>query len=206
MADLDVDAVISGAATAKKKKKKSSVPLVKVTEPEVEHIVKKYIKTSEEMATLKAVLQDTADEIIPYARRRHKEVVTSEAKLHTTIKLQTADSKSISVDVAKNQYGKVDIDEEPDLKETFGDKYEQYFVKELNISLTRDAMKDKKVLAKLIKAVGQENFDKYFEVSHYLKPTEKFHQDRFLDEDASEKIDEVISEEIVKPYKPAIRA
>lgn len=205
-ADIDVDALLGDAASTDTKKKKSNVPVVKVSNPTVEKAIKKLIKTKEEMSTLEATVKDLTDDIIPEAKKAHADIIEEGmATVPTTIKMQCADGKSISVDVAKNQYSKVAVEEEPELKKIFGDEYESLFKKVMSISLTKAALDDKDILKKLILAVGQENLKKYFDISHVLQPTEKFHQGRFVEGEIKDKAEQVISEGKVKPYKPAIR-
>lgn len=199
---MDVDAIIANAATDSASKKKSNTPTFQVDDIAAQ--IASYKDAKRQKTTAEAKMAMIAEEtIIPKARDLHSAHVKSSGKVITTIKLQTEDD-SIDVDIAKNQYSKISVTNEPDLKKEFGKKYEIFFAKKLEIKLTESAIADKDILAKLIKAVGQENFVKYFKVEHNLVPTEAFHNARFLDDALSTKMDKVIGE-VVKPYSPAIR-
>jgi len=201
---MDVDAIIAGAATDSSSKKKSTVPTLVITDPEVAKGITDYKKTKKDKATAEARLKMIGeDTLVPAAREFHAGSVGD--KVPTTVKLQTEDGDAVDVDVAKNQYSKIPVSEEPNLKELFGDRYESFFDKKLDIKLTAAAIKDKDILAKLIKAVGQENFAKFFKVEHTLVPTDSFHNARFTDQTVAKPVSKVIDEGVIKPYSPAIR-
>lgn len=200
---MDVDAIIAGAATDSSKKK-STVPTKVVNDPEIVKGILDYKGAKKDKAIAEARLKMISEDVlVPFARHFHTEQVTD--KVPTTVKLQTEDGDAVDVDVAKNQYSKISVKEEPTLKELFGSRYEDFFSKKLDIKLTSAAISDKDILAKLIKAVGQDNFAKYFKVEHTLVPTEAFHNARFTDKKAAKPIAKVIGEGVVKPYSPAIR-
>jgi hypothetical protein len=203
---MDVDAILASAATDSSKKSKSNVPVLTVEDKTVADAIGKFIDAKNEIATLDATKKDAQEDIVPAAQAFHSEQLAGCAKVPTTVKLMLPDGRSVDVDVAKSQYKKTGVDQEPELKKRFGDDYEDFFTKAMEIKLTAAALKDKDILAKLIKAVGQENFGKYFKVDHCLKPTDAFHNKRFTDDKVKATADEVIAEGIVTPYSPAIRA
>lgn len=202
---VDVDAVLAGAATEPTNKKKSKVPTMTVTDPEVVKAITGWKQAKKDKSTAEARQKMLGeDHLVPAAREFHgQHIAGGVTSVPTTVKLQTDDGDAVDIDVAKNQYSKVPVSAEPDLKKQFGDDYESFFAKKLDIKLTPTAVGDKEILAKLIQAVGQENFAKYFKVEHILVPTDAFHTARFTTD--SDKAGEVIDEGIVKPYSPAIR-
>jgi len=203
---MDVDAIISDAATDNASKKKSNVPVMEIKNPTLEKRVRKYLDTYHKQQTTTGQLKKLEEEILPKVKEFHEKTVQDSHTVPATVKLMLADGKTVSVDLAKNQYSKIKVDEEPHLKEVFGEDYESFFQKKLGIALTDEALKDKTILTKLVKAVGQDNFKKYFKVEHCLVPTERLHQERFLDEEVKNKAEQVIDESVLKPYKPSFKA
>lgn len=198
----DVDAIINAAAkSSSTKKKKSDVPLTEV-KGDVAKAVNKFSSLKHAVETAMAKLSQAEETIVPFARDFHAAEVKKKGALFSTVKLATKEHE-IQVDVAKKQYSKINGECEEDLKERFGDDYNDFFEKKMSIKLTKKAMEDKEILAKLIKAVGKDKFSEYFDVGYDLVVKEKFHNDRFLSDD--KRIQEVISEKVVKPNKVAIR-
>lgn len=197
----DLDAVLAGAATKTSKKKKSDIPTLEV-KGDIAKAVDKFCGIKATMETAKAKLALAQDDIVPAALEFHTKEIKKAGSLMKTIKLVT-ENNSVQVDVAKNQYSAINADLEEDLKEQFGTDYDQMFEKKMAIKLTEAAILDREILVKLIKAVGQENFADYFEVTHVISPKERFHNDRFLKDD--DRITDVLSEQKVKPYKVALR-
>lgn len=188
-------------------KNKNNVPIIKITNKEASTLIKKLIKTQETKNVIEATIRDCQTNLIPIIKENHVKALSqgiATAKT-ATIKLQCEDEKSISVDVAKCQYSKISADKESDLKEIFGEDYEECFNVVKSIELTKDALADEDILVKLIKAVGKENFAKYFKISNVIKPTNTFHEGRFQEGNIKDKAEQVINEGIVNPYKIAIR-
>lgn len=202
---MDVDSIINKAAAEPKTKKKSDVPTLVTNDKKIAKAISDWrqAKTQENEAKTKYKL--IAEQVlIPAAREFHKTKLAGLAKVPTTVKIESGDNQ-VQVDVAKKQYSVVPMDDQPELVSAFGKKTEEFFERKISISLTNTAIKDKNILAKLIKAVGQENFQEYFKVEHSLVPTEAFHNARFLDAKIAVKADKLIAEEVIKPYSPAIR-
>lgn len=199
---MNVDAILNGAAKSSKSKSKSNVPTMSTKDKKLVSAIKAFKESKKAEADAKAKNKAAAEEIVPAARGFHKKSLNGEVP--TTVKIEAGDS-SVQVDVAKKQYSPINMEDQPLLVQTFGKSSDMYFNRKLSISLTSAAISDKDILAKLIKAVGQENFNLYFEVKHSLEPTEAFHNARFLDDDVAAKTADLIDEGIIKPYSPAIR-
>jgi len=200
--DIDVDDLLDSTAKSDSKKKKSDTPAFEV-KGEVAKAITNYKKAKKVKTTAEAKMRSQEDEIVPTARELHLEEVKKLGKTITTIKLVTPDGDEIQVDVAKQQYSKIPTDSEEELRDRFGDDYDDLFTKERDIKLTKAALKDREILKKLIQAVGKEDFAKYFEVKDHIVPKAEFHNSRFLKDD--DRVSGVIDEELVKPFKVAMR-
>lgn len=198
---MDVDAIMGNAASSPKKSKKNNTPTFEV-KGKTAKAIKQYVEQKRIADGAKANMDEAKEGIVPEARRLHSEEVERQGKPLANIKLVAGDLE-VQVDVAKEQYSKININEEEELRERFGDDYNELFSKEREVKLTKTALEDKNILVKLIKAVGKDNFAKYFDVTDYIKPTSKFHADRFLSGD--DRVKDVIEEELVKPFAIAIR-
>jgi citrate lyase gamma subunit len=201
--NMDIDSILNDAAESPKKSSKKQIPTKKVDDCVADAILGFKTAKKDESAAKSTSALLAEKHLIPVAQEFHKEV-SSSINLPTTVKLTTEEGDSVQVDVAKCQYSDISIENEPELKKRFGEDYEDFFKKNLKISLTDAAIADKSILATLIKAVGQEKFKEYFSVSHVLKPTEAFHRARFIGRRVPT-AEKVIEEGLVKPYKPAVR-
>lgn len=202
---MNIDALLDDAGS-KTKAKKSSVPTFKAT-AKVAKAITEFKKAKSDSDTATAKMKTCEDDILPEALKVHLEEVRKKGEPFTTIKLTADDGIDITIDVAKKQYSKINTDSEDDLRKRFGAEYENMFEKKRDVKLTDAALEDKEILSKLIKAVGKENFSKYFKVDNYITPTTKFHTARFIDDDKkmNKVVTEVISEGVVVPYKPAFK-
>lgn len=202
---IDVDTIINKAASEPKAKKKSDVPTLITTDKKIIKAIDSWRQAKNQESEAKSAQKLIAENIlIPTAREFHQSQLKGLVKVPTTVKIES-DDNCVQVDVAKKQYSAVSMDSQPALTTAFGKKVDEFFERKLSIKLTDAAIKDRDILAKLIKAVGAENFQEYFEVEHSLTPTEAFHNARFLDSKVAVKAQKLIAEEVIKPYSPAIR-
>jgi predicted transcriptional regulator len=159
------------------------------------------VKDKAKTAKKKAVEEDLVNE----ARIQHQSICEQNKSVSASIKLVTDDGDNIQIDIAKNQYKKIKKSMQPELKKIFGEEMESCFTNEISVKLTNDALEDKEILTKLIKAVGQENFKKYFEVEQILKPTEKMHEGRFLDPKIKTAVAVAVEAKMIEPYTPSVK-
>jgi len=199
---IDANDAIDTHAKSYPKRKKSDVPVFEVRGKVAQAIIayKKYYKDKK---NVEDKIKKLSNDITVKAACLHSDEVKKTGTNVTTVKLSTKDGEEVQVDVAKRQYSKIDSGHEEELREIFGDDYDEYFTKKREIKLTSHALDDMEIIKKLIKAVGKDKFPKYFEVKDCIVPTARFHDDRFVENDR--RISEVIAEEVVRPYKIALR-
>lgn len=196
---FDMDALLDGAAITTAKKKKSTVPEFVITDTQVAEKLKLWIESNKSITLYTSKCDSAKDDLKPEIARMHLAECLNDSKVHTTVKCILPDGSAVMIDVAKNQYSKIPTDAKDTLIEIFGEAdYHKYFETITEIALTSDALADKEILCKLVKAVGEENFKTYFKVTRHIKPTEAFHNARFLNKAVTEKLPKTA--EIVKPY------
>ena len=201
---MNVQDILNEAASSpKKSKSKKSIPtLVLDVKKDKEHIntIEKMSANKANIDTLTAANKMMSEVIIGIAQTFHKEHVSKD-ELPTTVAI-VAGKNEIQVDVAKNQYSAVDIDQEDVIKEVVGKDFDDLFESVTTVSLSKAALEDKTILAKLIKVVGAERFKEFFEVKRVYKPKVEFHKRRFT---GDKKVNKLINEGVITPYKPAMR-
>lgn len=105
----------------------------------------------------------------------------------------------------QNRYSAIPTDHMGRIEELFDEDAEKYFETTTAVALSPAALADENIVAKLIEAVGQENFGRYFEVKQNVKPTVKFHELRSTDPAVREKAETLQDEGILRPAKPSLK-
>lgn len=201
----NLDAILASATTTKSGKDKSKALEVVVTEAKVVKQVDTWIASAKQVDLHKAKMVSSQDDILEYARKHHLEHVSLANAIPATVKL-VIPTGSLSIDIAKNQYGKIDrATSEEGLKKHFGEHFDKCFNKVLSIKLTDAALSDPNILTALIKAVGADNFKKYFEVEQLLKPTPALHEGRFLNEEIQTAYEGAAAEKLIAPFAPSFK-
>lgn len=201
----NLDDILASATTTKSAKDKSKALEIAVSEAKIIKKVDTWLDSSKQVDLHKAKMVSSQDDILEFARKHHTEHVGSTQAIPATVKL-VIPTGSLSIDLAKNQYGKIQRGpSEPALKEIFGENFGKCFVSQLSIKLTDAALSEKGILETLIKAVGADNFKKYFEVEQLLKPTAALHEGRFLDPAIKVAYDDAAEKKLIAPYAASFK-
>lgn len=211
---MDLDALIDGSASTGNKTKKSDTPVMDVGNKEHLELIARWTKASKQIDAAEAEMADVEEKFTPIVATFHTKALVGLKEVPSTVKVVST-AGNLMVDIAKCQYKKIPTTDKSKLTAIFDPSdvpstptpvFDSLFTKTTEIKLTADALKDREILTKLIKAVGEENFKKYFEVTTNLTPTVVFHQSRFLDANLGPKIKLAIEQGIVTPYKPSFKA
>lgn len=138
--------------------------------------------------------------ILPKAETLRVEQSLRDGELHSSIKI----NEKITI-TAANRYSSVGSEHAELLKEKFGDRTGDYFLTQVDLSLTAEALTDSEVIKKLLKMFGAD-FSKYFSIKSSFKPTDSFHRDRVLNETTRKKAEALIAEGVIKPAKSSIKS
>lgn len=200
-----LDDLLDSANSAGSSKKKSEVPVLEITDPVITEKMASWAQANKDIDTAQAVKASIESELLPSAVNFHQKVVGETRKVPSTVKLNSP-TINMLVDVAKNQYKAIPLTDKEKVQTVFGDEFDQCFVVSTEISLSDAALADKETLIKVIKAVGEENFKKYFDVKRVLKPTEALHIGRFTDPSLKVKAEKAIEAGLLAPYKASFKA
>ena len=220
MTDFDVDALLDGAASTGTKTKKSDTPTWELGNKDHQEIASRWVAANKAIDANEAIKSAAEAELVPLVRAFHAKAITGTAKDVPAAVKVVAPAGNFMVDIAKNQYKKVPLTDKPKLAAIFDPiapgaavvdgattpVTDRLFAKVTEIKLTPEALADKEIITNLIKAVGKENFKKYFKVESNLQPTAAFHAARFLDPALVPKIKTAIDEGLVSPYAPSFKA
>jgi len=196
-AEVDVMAVLAGAATQKAEKaSKSKVPALQVT-PELMRLAAKKQELVKKMDELKAedelVSADIIDGVTPiYEEKCSREFMSS-------VKVPALDGTNITV-TWKSAYSAISTEKTQEIKDVVGSHFDRWFTKQTTITVKDQSPE---FLKQLIDMVGAENFAKFFGVEQAIVPTATFTEEKYRVLDKSQR--EALSG-TVKQYKPAIRA
>lgn len=200
--DLDVNALLEGAAKASKGKGKDDVPVIEVSDPGVQAKMRIWAESKKAVDLADAKKKAMEAELADFARPHHEAVVLRDRKVGASIKLNSG-SDIITIAINKNQWSKIDSNNVDRLKEIFGEDYNDCFVPKTEIELTPEALTDTEILKKLILAVGADKFTTYFKVTKTVVPTQRAYEGQYLDPDIKAKMDLAKNEDLVKQYAPA---
>ena len=197
--ELDIDAVLSGAASGKPKgKSKSKTPRVEI--PSLVAEVKRWRAAKQATKDAEAEMAAAEEKIIPLAIEHRKKECRREGKFDSAVVV----NGEIQV-VSQNKYSKIDKGLLAELTKVFGADAEKMFAFKREVSLTQAALNDKEILKKLIAAVGAENFRTFFEVTEFYVPTDVLHEGIVLDESIDKKASRLVEAGVLKQSKPSIR-
>jgi hypothetical protein len=201
---MDLDAVLDSATTDAPKKKKSNVPQVAVGESTKQKI-KTWLNASREIDLATAKKKSVEEDLVVEARAAHQVICKKDKAVNAAVRLVADDGDSLQIDVAKDQYKKINKSVQAELKQIFSVDMEDCFTSNISVELTPAALQDKEILTKLIKAVGQENFKEYFKVEQTLKPTKKLHEGRFLDPKLEANFKQAQEAKLIEPYSASVK-
>jgi hypothetical protein len=199
MAKLDVAGMLAQAASKKPAgKSKSKTPTVSL--PDLREQIDKWCQAHMDEKDAKSRKEETADTFMESVEKKRLEECRRDGKYYSSVKV---DGK-ITVSVA-NKYSPIDPSDNGQLEDAFGDDKAHLFKDVTEISLTDAALSDQAILQKLINAVGAENFQNYFEVKQFIKPTDALHEGRSTNPDVAKKANKLIDAGILRPVKASVK-
>jgi len=189
-----LDAVL---ASAEVKRPKSKSPMLEIKEP-IPGIIKK-------ISGLKAALEDAkaqfeaagktlTDVVLPLYRSY---IVNSFVNsVHIT------DGLADLLLTWKHAYSKIPLEQAGDIRQVVGEKYGELFKEVAKVEVRTEVMDNEALLSELIGKIGAENFAKYFSCERFIRPTERFTEERFrvLSKEQNEALDP-----LVKQYAAALK-
>lgn len=184
------------------KKGKDEKPTIVVDE-DMQQPIAEFLEAYKNASDAAAQKNSAEALFLPVAEQERLKFSVENGKLESTVKLQ-APAGTIMVSIS-NAYSKIDPAVKSNLDEIFGDDTDKYFVEETEVALNDAAFKDEGIIEKLIEAVGQENFNKYFKVKQYLTVTEVYHTARATDPEVQAKHEIAVAAQLVKCNKASAK-
>lgn len=155
----------------------------------------------------KATIKKNEGLLLPKAEEEHLKVCQSQDKYYSSIKIvRDEDGKERKLTVSfTNKYSEIPTDSEDDLREIYGGSYDTYFKEQTKVALSDKALNDDSFTDRLVEIVGEEEFEKYFEVKNFIKPTSEYHEHRMRHKDLAKMHQRAVDEGLVKCNKPSIK-
>lgn len=195
---------------AKKKKttkKKDEKPKIKVTGP-LRPAHKKWLEGKSKEKDGKAAIKKNEGLLLPFAMEEHLKACQQVDKYYSSIKLirEDEDGEEHSLTVSfTNKYSEIPCENEESLREIYGDEYDRFFREETQVALSDAALKDDSFTDKLVEIVGEENFERYFNVKTFIKPIPEYHESRVRNSDLAEMHQRAVDDDLIKCNKPSIK-
>jgi glutaredoxin len=165
--DLD-DALAGAEEKLTKKKAKSTVPVIKLNKEEQE-LVLQLRKAIEAYKDAESKLGDFKDQVVPIASEERVRLCTEGKTYLSTVRLPASDGTSVTVTwVSKYKFIAFELGKK--LKEIVGEKFDDLFRRNINISVKEDVTEEE--LKDFITTLGKEKFEKYCKVTQGWIPTE----------------------------------
>lgn len=202
---MNLESILASATSTKSSKDKSKALEIPVTDAKTIKKVDTWLNSSKQVDLEKAKMVSSQDDILSFARKHHLEHVESTQSIPATVKL-VIPTGSLSIDLAKCQYCKINRQtSEEGLKKAFGENFTKCFDKKMSISLSAAALAEKGIIETLVKAVGADNFAKYFEVEQTLVPTKVMHEGRFIDPDIKLAYEKAEEAKLITPFAASFK-
>jgi hypothetical protein len=195
---FDLNSVLSGAAVSTEKKSKSSVPVLQVPD------------AIKELATRMKVIVEQLDNLTAEKELVGAELIEGISPIRADHIIHHGFASSVCVPNTigtkltlswQHKYSKIGLENQETLSSLLGDDMDKYMTMGLEIKVKADALNEE-MLKELIELVGPENFARFFEVSRWYYPTERYTQEMFtaFSEEQREGLTAV-----VRQFKPSIK-
>lgn len=191
---------------AKKKKaptkKKNAKPILE--DESLHKNIKDFLGAKKKQKEAKAEISRAEGAIINSAEKARVEHCTRTGKYESSHKV-TASTGTVTVKFP-NRYSKIPNDDEDALREVYEDDYDRYFREKTEVTMTEAAMNDEEFIEDMMERLGEETFERYFDVTSHIEPTKAYHEQRVTDASLADKHQEAVDQGLVAPTKPSLVA
>ena len=188
---------------AKKKapsKSKSKTPTVQ--RDDLDEAVEKWLEADKMAKDGKALKEQAEAVLLPEIEDERVKKCREDGEHHSSVKVNGKVTVS-----ARNAYSKIDATEENEetLRDAVGDRYDEFFKEKTAVALKPSLLDDEEAMSKIIEAVGEENFERFFDVKQHIEVTEAFHKGRATNPKVAEQYETLADEGLVKPSKNSVK-
>jgi hypothetical protein len=189
--------VLSSFVSSDKKKSNSKTPIVDIG---CESDINNWIKAHDDKKDAEARIAECEALIIPKAEAARLSESMKCGKLVSSVKL----NGKITF-VTQQKYSDINTSNIDQLKNIFGEQYDQMFKSKVHVEFTDKATNDETLIEKLINLVGYDKFSEYFKVTENIVPTTSFHELKSTDKMLNNKASIATNAGLIKQYKPSIK-
>ena len=195
---MSFDDMLTQTAKPKAKAKaKASMPTLDAPD-EIKQEVDRYLEAKKLNKTSKADMDDAGEQIITFVRP-HQDKEGYNGKHRHSYAIPGTNGSQVKY-ISKNQFS-INADDEPQLREIFGDEFDGLIEKKFDVKLRPEVFTDADLKQRLMDLVGQE-FGMFFDTAVTLKVAEEF--DRRVYTTVGEE-DLPALRTFARPYKPSLR-
>jgi len=179
-------------------KSKSKTP--EVDRPDLNEACDKWLEAKKMAKDAEALQAQAEGVILPEAEEERVKASQGGGECQSSVKI----NGKITVSV-QSRYTNISTDHEDTIRKVVGDKYDEFFKEKTEVSLKSSLLEDEEAMGKILEAIGEDNFGKFFDVKQNIVPTKAFHEQRSTSKDVREMFEKLNDEGIVKPYKAAVK-
>jgi hypothetical protein len=191
--------LLKKAASAKPaSKSKSKTP--EVQRDDLNEAIDKWLEASRMEKDAEALKAQAEAVILPEAESERVKASMNDGEFHSSVKINGKITTSV-----QSRYSPVDPANEDAIKGVVGAKFDEFFKTKTDVGLKPAILEDEAAMGKIVAAIGEENFGKFFDVKQSLTVSNAFHEQRAVSKDVKDMADKLISEGLVKPYKAAVK-
>jgi hypothetical protein len=185
-------------------KKKNATPELQVDGP-LKAQLGQWLDAKKAEKTAKANLKKHETELIDAAAEAREAHCVRVGKYESSFKVTDGEAARVTVKFP-NRYSKISTDDEETMREIYEDDYDRYFREKTEVKMTQEAVEDEDFIETVMNAIGEDRFEKYFDVSQHVEPTKAYHEERALNKGLAEKHQVAADAGLVSPTKPSLVA
>lgn len=194
--DFNLEDVLNTATAVKESKSKSKVPALTVS-AEIKTKATKIREVKEELNSLESMYEILSTELIETISPLRENL----CKQGYVSSVRVPDAKGLSLGISwADKYSKIPAENEKALRSIAGDRFDEYFMTEMVITV-KDISEEG--LTEIIKSIGPERFSQFFAVEKTFKPNTRFTQKQFTAFNLDQR--RQLSQAGVRQYKPSIK-
>ncbi|MFH1564056.1 MAG: hypothetical protein ABIF11_11680 [Nitrospirota bacterium] len=194
---INVMDVLNQATVKPETKGKSKVPILTVNEDTMQ-LAGEIRDLKAQIDSLKSQFETKEAEILAQVTPERERL----CKLDYQSSIKVPDLNGMTILISwKDQYTKIPIDTEQNIKQIIDGKYQDYFEPEMQITVKKEALTED-ALKELITKIGVSEFSKFFDVERWIKPTSRYTREQFAVFTPEQRQALTM---YVKQYKPAIK-
>jgi len=142
----------------------------------------------------RALMKGAREKILEGINKKHIEFCRKQNSYHSSFDLENKITITIPC-----KYSEISVDQFKALKSIFGEAAESYFKPRLTLEFKDEALKDCKLIEKIIElSGGLEKFNQKFKIKKSIRPTHEFHVRRIMSAKVESDCRQLIADGIIE--------